>query len=115
MNKDYYKILGVDRNASNDEIKTAFRKLAHKHHPDKGGDPELFKQASEAYSVLGNPEKREKYDTYGGDTNFSQGFNSENFRGAEFNFDVDSFFNDVFSSGEFNPFSGGRGRRQERC
>jgi hypothetical protein len=49
--KDYYKTLGVEKNASADEIKKAFRKLAHQHHPDKGGDEKKFKEASEAYQV----------------------------------------------------------------
>jgi DnaJ family protein A protein 2 len=58
----HYETLGVDRNASTDEIKKAYRKLAMKNHPDKGGDSEKFKQISEAYEVLSNDEKRESYD-----------------------------------------------------
>ncbi len=61
--KDYYEILGLPRNASKDDIKKAFRKIAHKYHPDKkGGDPEKFKEASEAYSVLSDDKKRAEYD-----------------------------------------------------
>jgi molecular chaperone DnaJ len=63
--KDYYKILGVPRNASQEEIKKAYYRLAHKYHPDKGGDPEKFKEINEAYRVLSDPEKRRQYDMYG--------------------------------------------------
>src|SRR3990167_1467355 len=66
MAKDYYKILGVDRKASQDEIKKAFRKLAHKYHPDKsGGDEAKFKEVSEAYAILTDEKKRREYDAYG--------------------------------------------------
>jgi molecular chaperone DnaJ len=66
MAKDYYKILGVDKNASQDDIKKAFRKLAHEHHPDKQhGNEEKFKEINEAYQVLGDPNKRAKYDQFG--------------------------------------------------
>ena len=64
--KDYYKILGINRDASEDEIKKAFRKLAHVHHPDKsGGNEAKFKEASEAYSVLSDKKKRAQYDSFG--------------------------------------------------
>ena len=65
MSKDYYKTLGIEKNATQDEIKKAFRKLAHEHHPDKGGNAEKFKEVSEAYSVLSDDQKRAQYDTYG--------------------------------------------------
>lgn len=61
----FYDLLGVSKKASTDEIKKAFRKLALKAHPDKGGDPEQFKEITVAYEVLGDPEKREVYDKYG--------------------------------------------------
>jgi molecular chaperone DnaJ len=62
MKKDYYSVLGVEKTATDDEIKRAYRKLALQHHPDKGGDGELFKTINEAYQTLGNKEKRTKYD-----------------------------------------------------
>lgn len=65
MAKDYYEILGVQKSASADDIKRAFRKLAQEHHPDKGGDPEKFKEVNEAYQVLSDAEKRQQYDQYG--------------------------------------------------
>lgn len=71
MSKDYYKILGVEKQSSIDDIKKAFRKLAHKFHPDKKtGDEAKFKEVNEAYQVLGDEEKRKKYDQYG--SNFDQ-------------------------------------------
>ncbi len=80
--KDYYKILGIDRNASKEEVKKAFRRLAHQYHPDKGGGDEArFKEANEAYQVLSDDAKRSQYDRFGtvGDGagpgfDFSQGF-----------------------------------------
>lgn len=62
---DYYKILGVSRTASADEIKKAFRKLARTHHPDAGGDEQKFKEINEAYEVLSDDKKRQMYDQYG--------------------------------------------------
>jgi curved DNA-binding protein len=59
---DYYNILGVDRNATQDDIKKAYRKLAAKHHPDRGGDTAKFQEISAAYDTLGNPEKKAQYD-----------------------------------------------------
>lgn len=76
--KNYYDILGVDKKASKDEIKKAFRTLAHKYHPDKkGGDAEKFKEINEAYTVLSDDQKRSQYDTYGqtfAGSNGGQGF-----------------------------------------
>src|SRR6187455_2807783 len=77
--KDYYKVLGVDKKATQDEIKKAFRKLALKYHPDKNPDnkkeaEEKFKLINEANEVLGDPEKRKKYDELGENWNrFQQG------------------------------------------
>jgi molecular chaperone DnaJ len=65
MAKDYYATLGVDKKATQDDIKKAFRKLAHKHHPDKGGSDDTFKEITEAYAILGDEKKRREYDTYG--------------------------------------------------
>ncbi len=78
MKTDYYKILGVDKKASQDEIKKAFRKLAHKYHPDKkDGDEAKFKEVNEAYQVLSNKEKRAQYDRFG-----SAGYNMGGFGGG---------------------------------
>ena len=69
MKRDYYEILGVERGAQPEQIKKAYRKLAHLYHPDKNpGDSEAearFKEAAEAYEVLSNPEKRANYDRFG--------------------------------------------------
>lgn len=68
MGKDYYKILGIQSGANEDEIKKAYRKMALKYHPDKNKDPnaeEKFKEIAEAYDVLSDPKKRAVYDQYG--------------------------------------------------
>lgn len=110
--KDYYQILGVPRNADTNEIKKAYRELALKYHPDRNQDSpdaeEKFKEASEAYSVLGNPEKRQIYDQYGID-----GLKSSNRGFSDFSFFSDSIFSDfedILGSffGFDSPFSGGR-------
>lgn len=62
MNNDYYQILGVDRNATQEDIKKAYRKLAMKHHPDRGGSQEDFQKIQEAYSILSDLEKKQQYD-----------------------------------------------------
>ena len=75
--KDYYEILGVSRSASQDEIRKAYRKLAKKHHPDvskESGADERYKEINEAYEVLKDPEKRQKYDTLGADWQQGQEF-----------------------------------------
>lgn len=75
MAKDYYKILDVSKDASQDEIKKAFRKQAHVHHPDKeNGDEAKFKEINEAYQILGNEEKRKQYDQFGDSAFQGQGF-----------------------------------------
>lgn len=117
MAKDYYKTLGVEKNASADEIKKAFRKLAHQHHPDKGGDEKKFKEASEAYQILSDEKKRSEYDAYGS-AGPSQGFGggqSGGFSGFQGGFGGGQGFegvdlNDIF--GDF--FGGGRAHREVR-
>ena len=91
--RDYYEVLGVERNADADTIKKAYRKLAIKYHPDKNpGDKaaeEKFKEAAEAYDVLSNPEKRQKYDQFGHagvDPNFGAGGFGGDFGGFGFDF-----------------------------
>jgi len=78
MTKDYYQILGVSQNASPEEIKKAYYKLAHKYHPDKGGDEKKFKEINEAYQTLSDREKRAQYDRFGrvfeGAPGFEPGF-----------------------------------------
>ncbi|MEK7120727.1 MAG: molecular chaperone DnaJ [Patescibacteria group bacterium] len=76
--KDYYETLGVSKSASKDDIKRAFRKLAHQYHPDKGGDEQKFKEINEAYTVLSDEKKRAEYDSYGqvfGNQSGNAGFN----------------------------------------
>ncbi|MCK4534616.1 MAG: DnaJ domain-containing protein, partial [Syntrophobacterales bacterium] len=90
MAEDYYKTLGIDKNASSDAIKKAYRKLALKYHPDKNpgnkGAEENFKKISEAYAVLGDPEKRKQYDSFGSQEAFSRSFSQEDiFRGFDLN------------------------------
>lgn len=119
MNKDFYKVLGLERNASKDEIKKAFRKLAAQYHPDKKtGDEQKFKEVSEAYAVLSDEKKRAEYDAYGhafsgggggaGAQGFG-GFNWQDFQqaagGQGFEFDL----NDIFENFGFG--GGGRERR----
>jgi len=80
MSKDYYDILGVNKNANPEEIKHAFRKKAHEHHPDKGGNAEKFKELNEAYQVLSNDTKRKQYDQFG--SVFQHGQAGGGFNGA---------------------------------
>ena len=121
MSKDYYKILGINKNATQDEIKKAFRKLALEHHPDKnGGKDEKFKEINEAYSVLSDTKKRQQYDTFGsagpnagGSNGFGggQGFGGFDFSGFSGGFggqDIEFDLGDIFGS----MFGGGRGGRR---
>lgn len=110
--KDYYKILGVEKNASQDEIKKAFRKLAHQHHPDKGGDEKKFKEASEAYQILSDEKKRAEYDTHGS-AGGGQGFGRGGTQGQAGGFDFSGFggsqgFEGIDLNDIFGDFFGGR-------
>src|SRR5579883_3111892 len=105
--KDYYKVLGVARDASADDIKKAFRKLARKHHPDVNpGDKkaeEKFKEINEAYEVLSDPDKRKKYDTLGPNwqEQFGPQFNRRTYTNAyrsSAGFDSASGFSDFFEA-----------------
>ena len=111
MAKDYYKILGVEKKASKDDIKKAFRKLAHQYHPDKkGGNEQKFKEASEAYQILSDDRKRAEYDSYG--QAFSGGGHSHGFGGAQGfgGFNAQDFQGMEFDLGDiFGDFFGGRG------
>jgi len=119
MSKDYYQILGVDKKANTTDIKKAFRKLAHKYHPDKsGGDEQKFKEVNEAYTVLANEKKRAEYDAYGrvfsdgaagaqgfqgfegfDFSNFAQGFGGG--QRVEFDFgNLGDIFGDFFTGGQ---------------
>ena len=126
MGKDYYKILGVQRNASSDEIKKAYRKMALKYHPDKNKDKnaeEMFKDIAEAYEVLSDKEKREIYDRYGeqglkgqfADAPNTEGFSRPNgFKAYTFHGDPFQTFSQVFGSGSpfadlFGPAGGASG------
>lgn len=119
--RDYYEVLGINKSASQDEIKKAFRKSAVKHHPDKeGGDEEKFKEANEAYEVLSNPDKKQRYDQFGhagvgtsaassgggaagyGDFNdFFRGANGQrvNVNVEDFGFNVEDIFDSFFGGG----------------
>ena len=112
--RDYYEILGLERDASDDDIKRAYRRLALKYHPDRNPDDAeaeaKFKEAAEAYEVLGDAEKKARYDQYG----------HEGVRGAgaahDFSHmnvdDIFSMFSDIFGGGGFGGVGGGRGGRQ---
>lgn len=129
MAKDYYDILGVAKNASTDDIKKAYRKLAHQFHPDKqnGGDESKFKEVNEAYQVLGNEQKRKQYDQFGqtfgsagqqGAGGFSwQDFARANqqgdfggFNGQSVDFDFGDLFGDLFGFG-----GGSRSRKRSQA
>ena len=118
MPKDYYQILGVPKSSTEDEVKRAYRKLAHQYHPDKNkGDDKKFKEINEAYQVLGNREKREQYDRFG------RTFDGQEFQGGEGFGDfggLSDIFEELFGfsaksgsrrSGFGDFFSGGFGSR----
>ena len=111
--RDYYEILGVARDASVDDIKKTYRKLALQYHPDRNKEPgaeDKFKELSEAYAVLSDPQKRQTYDQYG-HAGFDQQYTEEDiFRGAdfgEFGFDLGGIFRTIFGGGGAGGFGGG--------
>lgn len=118
--KDYYQTLGVARDASHDEIRKAFRKLAREYHPDVAKDKKIaeekFKEINEAYEVLGDPPKRKKYDTLGANWNRPEpppgaGPAGGGFRGAAPGQDYEFHFGGTGFSDFFEQFFGGRGER----
>lgn len=122
--RDYYEVLGVSKNASEDEIKKAYRKIAIKYHPDRNPDnkeaEEKFKEAAEAYDVLHDPQKRQQYDQFGFEGLNGMGGGFGGFGGGGFSMDdIFSMFGDVFGGhsgfGGFGGFGGGgRGQAQYR-
>ena len=118
MTKDYYKILGVPRNATKEDVKKAYRVLAHKFHPDKGGDGERFKEVNEAYQILSDDKKRAQYDQFG-NVFEGGGFQQGGFewpRGFKFDFGgpFDSGQGDFDFSDIFEDFFGGVGGGRPR-
>src|SRR5690606_20060299 len=112
--RDYYDVLGVSRSAEHVEIKSAYRKLAIKYHPDKNPDDpsaeDKFKEAAEAYEILSNPEKRSRYDQFG-----HRGAAAGGFGGASMNMeDIFSQFGDIFGGGGGSPFDSFFGGGQSR-
>ena len=111
--QDYYEILGVSNNASDSDIKSAYRKVAMKYHPDKNPDDasaeEKFKDAAEAYSILSDSQKRSKYDQFGHTAFQNQG---SGFNHMDLN-DIFDHFGDIFSSSGFGDIFGGSSRRHQ--
>ena len=116
--RDYYEVLGVDKNATEDQIKKAYRTIAIKYHPDRNpGNKEAeekFKEAAEAYDVLHDPQKRQQYDTFGFNAPGDDGFNP--FGGASMNMDdIFSMFGDIFGGrAGFGGVGGGGGSRSRQ-
>ncbi|MBU3964619.1 molecular chaperone DnaJ [Patescibacteria group bacterium] len=103
MAEDYYKVLGVERGASQEEIKKAYRRLAHQHHPDKGGEDKKFHKISEAYNILSDKEKRQQYDQFG--SAFDNMGGQGGFNGFS-NFDFGSFWEQAQQQGGGREGSG---------
>ena len=121
--RDYYEVLGVGKNATEDEIKKAYRKIAIKYHPDRNpGDKtaeEKFKEAAEAYDVLHDPQKRKQYDQFGFDGPAGMGGGFGGFSGGFSMDDIFDMFGDVFGGrggfgGGFGGFGGGFGGHAQR-
>ena len=118
MAKDYYEILGVGKNSSQEDIKRAYRKLAHQHHPDKkGGDEKKFKEINEAYQILGDDTKRSQYDQFGRTFHSQPGGRGQSGWSGDFSDFAQGFegmdFGDIFGD-IFGGFGGGHGRRTRR-
>ena len=111
---DYYQVLGVSKNASEQEIKKAYRRLAHKYHPDKGGDEKRFKEINEAYQILSDETKKSQYDQFGKNfENANAGAGFGGFQGANAQgFDFNGGMGDVGDI--FEQFFGGREQSSEK-
>ena len=118
MARDYYEVLGVDRNASESDIKRAFRKKAMEYHPDRNKAPdaeEKFKEIAQAYEVLSDPQKKQMYDQYGEAGVNGNGFGGSGFSGASFDDIINQFFGDNSPFGDiFGSFGGFGGFESSR-
>ena len=121
MKRDYYQVLGVDKNVSQNDLKKAFKRLAIKYHPDKNpGNKEAeekFKEAAEAYAVLSDEQQRSRYDQFGhagvgmGNDGGARGFSGGIHMSME---DIFSQFGDIFGGSPFESIFGGGGSRSSR-